>query len=281
VTWLRFQAVERSSAFTHLDFRSKLVLMLSVTIVAFLWENPWLDGALTLAVVIVSLTAGVKGSYIIRVVQLMLPLYVIIWLTHGFFNTIQVATLTGQRNLTYLISFPAHWWLIGGGGVTWEGLLYGTNVVLKTMTLTLVLPLVVLTSDVDNMVVALVRARVPYKLAFVFSATLRFVPLLFDEMRAVVEAQRLRGLAVERMGPLRRVRVYARVAVPLMLGAMLKSQQVEIALQSRAFGAMSERTYMHETKLVASDYVVMVGSAGFLVLAVLGYVVWGIGRFAV
>jgi len=267
--------------FTRLDFRSKLVLMTSVTVVAFLWESPWLGGGLALLLVVASLAAGVRRSYIWRAVRLMLPFYVVILVTHGFFNTVQVANLTGRSELTQLFVFPRYWWLIGGRGVTLEGFLYGLNVVFKTMTLTLVIPLGVFTTDVDNMIVALVRARVPYKLAFVFSSTLRFVPLLFEELQSIIEAQRLRGLAVEKMGPVRRVSVYARVAVPLILGAIVRSQQLEIVLQSKAFAATPNRTYLHEARLQRLDYLLMGGSVAFLLSAVLAYALWGIGRFSV
>ena len=81
----------------------------------------------------------------------------------------------------------------------------------------------------------MVRARIPYKIAFIFAATLRFFPLLLTDIGAIIDAQRMRGLALEQMGPLRRIRVYARVAVPLILGAMVKSQQLEVVLQAKAF----------------------------------------------
>ena len=45
----------------------------------------------------------------------------------------------------------------------------------------------------------MVRIRIPYKVAFVFSATLRFFPLLIQEFNTIIEAQRLRGIAFEEM----------------------------------------------------------------------------------
>jgi energy-coupling factor transport system permease protein len=160
-----------------------------------------------------------------------------------------------------------------------EGVLYAINVVFKTLTMTLVIPLGVFTTDVNTMVVGLVKARIPYKLAFIFSSTLRFFPLLFEEVQSIIEAQRLRGLAFEEMGPIRRVRVYAKVAVPLILGAMVKSQMLEVVLQSKAFSGSPDRTYLHESKLGTGDYALFACSGLLLVAAVVAYVVWGVGRF--
>ena len=44
-------------------------------------------------------------------------------------------------------------------------------------------------------------------LAFIFSATLRFFPLLFSEIGNIIQAQRLRGLAMEKMNIIQRVSV--------------------------------------------------------------------------
>ena len=169
--------------------------------------------------------------------------------------------------------------MIGGGSMSWEGFLYGWSVIFKTLVLVMVIPLAIFTTEVDNMIVGMVRAKVPYKLTFIFSSTLRFFPLLFEEIQTIIEAQRLRGLAMEKMDPLRRVRVYGRVAVPLILGAMVKSQQLEIVLQSKAFSGDPDRTYLHESILHRLDYVVMASFVLFFVLAVALYFWKGVGTF--
>ena len=276
---MKFQTVERDSLFTRLDFRSKVLMIAAISIVAYVWESPVALAVLSLALVATCLLAGVKASYIRMLVTLMAPFYLLLLATHGFWNTNQVARLTGREMLTPLFSFPDQWWLIGGGAMSAEGLLYGVAVVFKTLSLVLVIPLAVFTSDVDNMIVAMVRARVPYKLVFVFSSTLRFFPLLFEEIQAIVEAQRLRGLALETMGPVRRVRVYSKVAVPLILGAMVKSQELEIALQSRGFTGSSQRTYLHESVLQSVDWIVILLFTLLFVLALVAYFTLGVGRF--
>ncbi|MGC9467745.1 MAG: energy-coupling factor transporter transmembrane component T family protein [Anaerolineae bacterium] len=274
-----FQTVERDSVFTELDFRSKLALMATVFIVAFIWESPLLGGLLTLAVIATSIAAGVKLSYIQRVLLALVPFYIIILLTQGFFADDLLRARLGRETLTSLLRFPISWWLIGGGALTLEGLLYGLNIIFKTVTMALIVPLVVFTTDVNAMVVGMVRAGIPYKVAFVFSSTLRFFPLLFDEIQAIIEAQKLRGLSWETMGPLRRVQVYAKVAVPLILGVMVKSQTLEVVLQSKAFSGSPDRTYLHEARLGPADYVMLALSASLCLAALVAYVGWGFGRF--
>jgi energy-coupling factor transport system permease protein len=273
------QTVGRDSLFTRLDFRSKVVMVAVISILAFVWESPIAGAALALAVIIACLLAGVQWSYLKWIIRLTLPFYILLILTHGFWNTTQLKMLTGKDVLTPLFTFPRNWWLIGGGSMSVEGVLYAGNVISKMLTLVLVIPLAVFTTDLNNMIVAMVRAHIPYKLVFIFSSSLRFFPLLFAEVQNIIEAQRLRGLAVEKMGPLQRARVYARIAVPLILGAMAKSQQLEVVLQSKAFTGSPDRTYLHESVLRRADYAVIGLSVLVLVVAAVLYFTAGVGKF--
>lgn len=274
------QRVWRESLFTRLDFRSKLVLVAVTSLLAFIWESPVTLAALALAVVAATLLSGIEAAYIGRTLRFMAPLYVLLLITHGFWNTQQVRLLTGRETLTPLFSFPPSWPLIGGGGMSVEGFVYGWTATLRTTVLILVLPLAVFTTDLNRMMVGLTQIGIPYKLVFIFSSTLRFFPLLFGEAQAIIEAQRLRGLDPKRMRPLQRARVYARIAIPLILGAMVKSQQLEAVLQARAFTGSGERTYLHESRLRGMDWVVILLCLALFIVALTLYFWLGVGKFA-
>lgn len=277
---LKFQTVERDSIFSRLDFRSKVLMITVISIVAFVWESPIALAALTLMVMAACLVAGVKPGYLKFIIKVMIPFYFLLLITHGFWNIEQVKYLTGKQVLTPLFTLPSSWWLIGGASMSLEGFLYGWSVIFKTLVLVMVIPLAIFTTEVDNMIVSMVRAKIPYKLTFIFSSTLRFFPLLFEEIQTIIEAQRLRGLAVEKMGPMQRVRVYARIAVPLILGAMVRSQQLEVVLQAKAFTGSSERTYLHESLLQRSDYVVTALCVWLLISAAILYFWFDVGKYA-
>lgn len=275
----RFQTVERDSFFTRLDFRPKLLMVIVITLVAFIWESPITNGSLAFLIVLGCILAGVRLSYLRLMLKVLLPFYLVLLLIHGFFNDAQVMNLSDQASLTPVFTFPAHWRLIGGGAMTVEGLLYGLNIIFKTLAMAMVIPLAIFTTDINNVIVGMVRARIPYKIAFIFSSTLRFFPLLFEESQAIIQAQRLRGLAVEKMGPIRRIRVYAKIAVPLILGAMVRSQQLEIVLQARAFSGSPRRTYLHESTLHPADYALIAFFLAFFVAAMVAYFWLGVGSF--
>jgi energy-coupling factor transport system permease protein len=263
----QLRTVSRSTAFSRLDFRTKLAFFISVSAIAICWNDPRLSASLTGAVLIACLSVGVPRAYLALMLRVMSPFFLLLLCTHGFFNIQYVLRITGQATLTPLLTLPAGWWVVGGGSLSLEGLLYGINVICKSMTFLLLVPLCVFTTDPNNLTVALVRLRLPYKFAFVISSTLRFFPLIFDEIRAVTETQRLRGYVPEDMGVRERLQTNAGVAVPVILGAMFKAQQIEVVLQARAFSGRPERTYLHESRLRAADWFVIIASMLCLVAA--------------
>jgi len=279
MTWRRIGSVT-NSPFVHLDFRSKLTLLLVATCLAFLWEDPRLTGGLALLILALNLAARVRASYLGRVLVLMSPFYALLLITHGFWNTSVGRTALWTAPMDWLKVPAPLGWLIGGSlTLTREGLAYGVMVIFRTLTLILVTPLTIFTTDPNSLTIGLVQLHVPYQVAFSFSATLRFVPLLFEEIQSITEAQRLRGLALERMGLWKRLAVYSRIAVPLILGAMVRSQQIEVALAAKAFSGSPERTYLHESRLRAPDYVTIILCLGLLAAAVWLRVTRGLGRF--
>ena len=282
MSMMKFQTVERDSFFSRLDFRPKLYMVAVVTIIAFAWESPMMQISMAVAVTLACLLVGVKWSYIRTILLIMIPFYALLLLTHAFFNRDQVMALKGFESvneLSRIFTFPGSWPVVGGGFATWEGLNYGLNVIFKTLTLTLIIPLAVFTTEVNNMIVGMVRAKIPYKIAFIFSSTLRFFPLLLEEFSKIIDAQRLRGLDLEKLRPIIRVRVYAKVAVPLILGALVKSQQLEIVLQSKAFSGSPERTYLHESILRPPDYALIIIFTLLFIAAFYLLIAYGIGTF--
>jgi energy-coupling factor transport system permease protein len=279
VTSIFAQPAARPSRFTNLDVRAKLALMTALTVVSFLWESPAMTGGLVAGVALLWWAADLPARYVGRLIGLMAPFFVTLILTQGFFGAGLIRARTGGAPLTPLLTLPEAWWLVGGATLWLEGVLYAAAVIFKTVTMALLVPLVVFTTDVNAMIVGLVKLRVPYKVAFIFSSTLRFFPLLLGQIEAIIQAQRLRGLALEEMGWWRRVRVYAKIAVPLILGAMVKSQTLEVVLQSKAFSGARDRTYLHTSRLRGADYGVIALSGLLLILALAAYGVWGLGSF--
>jgi len=267
-----WQATQKNSLISRLDFRSKLVMVIVITLIAFTWESPITSGILTILVALACLFSGIKLNYLATILKFMLPFYLFLLLTMGFFNIEQVKVLTNKSELTALLS-------IKGFTLTLEGILYGLSVIFKTLTMILVIPLGIFTTDLNQMIVGLTKIKVPYKIVFIFSSTLRLFPLLAQELEGIIDAQKLRGLSIEKMGLLRKARVYAAIAIPLILNAMVKSQKMEIVLQTKAFSGDNNRTYLSESKLSEIDYAFIIFFIILLIIVLVLYIVFGVGKF--
>jgi len=115
-----------------------------------------------------------------------------------------------------------------------------------------------LTTSPDKLSLALEKARVPYELNFAFITAIRFVPVLADEAQTIMDAQKARGLELEKGNFIQRIRNYLPILLPLIINSIRRSLELAEAMESRAFGAMKKRSNLYELKVTKSDYFVLI-----------------------
>ena len=147
------------------------------------------------------------------------------------------------------------WWSANGEA--------GAVAAFKLLTLTTVFFAffsVTLPEDLGN---ALIKAGVPYSIAFVLSTSLHFVPIISRKAKNVLDAQRARGIPV-RPG-WSALRHYPAFLVPLLIQAFQLAEELAEAMESRGFGRPG-RTFLQIYRLNARDWLAM--AVGFLILTV-------------
>ncbi|HKM60830.1 MAG TPA: energy-coupling factor transporter transmembrane component T [Candidatus Bathyarchaeia archaeon] len=125
-----------------------------------------------------------------------------------------------------------------------------------------------LTTSPDHLGLALEESRVPYEFAFAFTTAVRFVPVLAEEAQTIMDAQKARGLELEKGGLLKKIRNYVPVLIPLIVSAIRRSLELAEAMESRAWGATKKRTNLYALKLHRGDYALLAITVGILVGAV-------------
>jgi energy-coupling factor transport system permease protein len=125
-----------------------------------------------------------------------------------------------------------------------------------------------LTTSPDHLGLALEQTRVPYEFAFAFTTAVRFVPVLAEEAQTIMDAQKARGLELEKGGLLKRIRNYVPVLIPLIVSAIRRSLELAEAMESRAWGATKKRTNLYALKLHRGDFALLAITIGVLVVAV-------------
>jgi len=109
------------------------------------------------------------------------------------------------------------------------------------------------TTSQRDLVRALVKLGVRFDFGLTLSIALRFLPTFGATVESIKDAQSARGMEFDKGSPLRRSKNYIAVLVPTIVSALRTADTLSLALQSRAYGARKDRTYLRELRVRASD----------------------------
>ncbi len=115
-----------------------------------------------------------------------------------------------------------------------------------------------LTVHPDDLAAALVALKFPYTFSFSISLSFRYVPTLALEVQTIMDAQKSRGLELERGNLFTRVKNFLPIIVPLVLLSIRRALLVAESLESRGFGTSAKRFFYKEIKMGYRDWVVLI-----------------------
>lgn len=241
----------------RLDPRIKIISLLTLSAILFVFNHPLYVGVLTLGLLgVVAFAQALVNLYRVRyllLISLLLPL--VMW---QFF--LGGATVVGR---------------LGPLVVTREALLYGVASGLRFFSLLVVGVLFASTIPVEEFLIGMVRLGVPYPVAFIFSLAVRLVPTFGSVLTTIVEAQVGRGLNLETRNPLRLTRNLVPLFVPFLVCTIRYGSQLSMALESKGFSISAKRTYLRELEMRASDYcalaILLAVTAACVVIRLAGY----------
>jgi energy-coupling factor transport system permease protein len=125
-----------------------------------------------------------------------------------------------------------------------------------------------LTTSPDHLGLALEQSHMPYEFAFAFTTAVRFVPVLAEEAQTIMDAQKARGLELEKGNILKRIRNYIPILIPLIVSAIRRSLELAEAMESRAWGAAKKLTNLYLLKLHKGDCILIGVTALILIVTV-------------
>jgi energy-coupling factor transport system permease protein len=139
----------------------------------------------------------------------------------------------------------------------------------KLWALTTVGYLFFITTPPEDLANSLVKAGLPYSVAFVMGAGMQFVPVLGRKARDVIDAQKARGMPIQ-IG-FKSLRSYPALLVPLLVQAFQLAEELAEAMETRGFGRPG-RTFYKNFALTCWDYTIII-----LAMAVTALLGWGMG----
>jgi energy-coupling factor transport system permease protein len=111
------------------------------------------------------------------------------------------------------------------------------------------------TTAPEDLATSLVSMGVPYAFAFILATAMQFIPVLSRKMQDIMDAQRARGIRLER--DLASVGNYAALFTPLLIQSFTLADQLAEAMEARGF-SRPHRTWYTPYGLRRLDFVVMV-----------------------
>lgn len=256
-----FEFYETASPLHRLNPMAKFVGVVVVMAGAMLYFDPFIPAALALGLL---LTLWLFGRIpLARLARWLLPMLAL-GAPLAVFNALyfDVARLPSP---TVVGAFGP--WLLTAEGL-WAGLGLGVRVVCF---LAASLFFIATTDPTDFALSLIQQARLPYRFGYGVLVSYRFLPLLRAEFEIIRAAHRVRG-AGERAGWRGAFERLRRYALPLLAGAIRRSERTALAMDSRAFGAGSTRTYWRILRVRPMDVAFVVGALAYTlaVVALLG-----------
>ena len=141
--------------------------------------------------------------------------------------------------------------------ITEEGIWRGITNAFRICCLATVWYVLMFTTSQRDLVRALVKLGVRFDFGLTLSIALRFLPTFSATVDSIKDAQRARGMEFDKGSPIRRSKNYIAVLIPTIVSALRTADTLSLALQSRAYGARRDRTYLRELKMRATDGVAL------------------------
>ncbi len=149
--------------------------------------------------------------------------------------------------------------LTGGIHLYREGLFHGAVQSLRFNTMLTVSCFIIWTTQPRDLLLGLVKLRVPYSLAFMVTTGLRYIPLIGSEARTVIRSQRLRGFRYLQLNLFHTISGILNSLRPILTNNIRRATHLSEAVESRAFSPdAAHRTSLRELKTRQQDILLIV-----------------------
>lgn len=158
--------------------------------------------------------------------------------------------------------------IAGSYDLTIEQLFYEANVVLKYFTIIPSVFMFIVATDPSEFAASLNKIGVSYKIGYSIAIALRYIPDVQDDFKKIKNAQEARGIEMSKKAKLLdRIKNVSAIIFPLIFSSMDRIDVVGNAMELRGFGKNKKRSWYMYRKPKTVDYVVMIVTAIFSVVA--------------
>lgn len=228
---LKFYAGD--TAIHRLDPRVKFLISTLMLIIVVMYSEVWMLTILIVMQAAIAIAAKVVRRWL-KTIRGSLPL----------------AALVFGLNALFFISTGAH-------ATLQETLYYSAALAYRLVLFLSSFSVFFLTTTPEEIGLTLTSWHVPYPYTFAFISAIRFTPIIAQELRDIMDAQRARGVELDRGGLLQRAKKLIPILIPLLANALRRAYELAEAMEVKCFGATKKRTSLRELKMGSKDYMVL------------------------
>lgn len=242
-----------SSPIHRLNPLVKLFTVALYWVIGLITLNPLVHGLLAVVSVLIYPLARLSIKTVRILLLILTPIFILFIIVNGFLYDVGGSQIYGIGGSQKTVLFQLFNWPF-----SLEGVFFGASVDLKILSIVLMIPLLTMTTTLPKFMAALAKLRLPYKFIFTFGVAMRLVPLVTSTYFDIMASQRLRGHDLSEMNYFKRiVKGYVPLFIPLVLTMLRRTSDMDIAIESRGFGAPIQRTYLEDISPRGSDFVIL------------------------
>jgi energy-coupling factor transport system permease protein len=149
-----------------------------------------------------------------------------------------------------------------------EGVEVGLAIGLRLTAMALTFAGFAMTTNPNDIALALTKLRIHYRYAYLTSFALRFLPLVQEEARTLLTAMSVRGSPdPDSPNPFKRARAVMNMLLPLIVGALRRSVDIALAMELRGYRDDRARTFVRRIEFKREDYLLLAGIVAFAALS--------------
>ena len=244
--------IRKKSVLHSTDPRVKIILSLFLFTICIIFNDPLYIGSIFFSLLIFLRISGkIEIKKILSFLKPMLPFVIMImllWIILG----------SDKGNIIYQI---------------WKLKIRDLNIKMavamgfRVLAMILSTFLLLMTTEQRDLVLALVKMKLPYEYGLTIAIALRYVPTLASLAVSITDAQKARGLELEKGNIIEKVKKYIPILVPLIVKSIKLAQELAIAIETRAFGKPN-RTFYRDLKFKFRDIMFLFAAIVFFSLCI-------------
>ncbi|WP_276352140.1 energy-coupling factor transporter transmembrane component T family protein [Cohnella caldifontis] len=231
--------VNRSTLLHRVDPRVKISWFLGMTILTVISRNPYVLGMLLAGSLLLWTLSGLvkeAGGMARRLLPLLAMAFVT-WLLIGMAkNGGEAALLTvGSWELE-----PAD---------LWKAAVSACRIFLMVSSFYTL----IMATNFSEMIYGLQKFRVPFKAAFMVGLVFQIIPMMISEFQTIADAQRARGLELDKGGIAVRIRRYSAVLFPLFIRTIQSGQAIALSMHLYGLQFARRRSAYQKFRISGKD----------------------------